>query len=136
MKPICGDINAYIATGEVRSAEAVRDAHTLQKTLSTMSLEHNTVVFRGTQSKYFEGLEELINSKMPISQWKNQELTTRALTSTSLYQKSAYDGNVQAWILTEKGKPGAGYLDPISYNRTCRKAKKRIRGALAMQLKV
>lgn len=85
--------------------------------LQNCSLPYDTLLWRGADSRFLEGFIALPKR---ISEWKNQPLSYKGFSSTSILKNASYirksDKDVQLLLVKRGGQTGAAYIEPISYN--------------------
>ncbi len=86
--------------------------------LQNCSLPYDTLLWRGADSRFLDGFTALPKR---VSEWKNQPLSYKGFSSTSILKNASYirksDKDVLLLLVKRGGQPGAAYIEQVSYNR-------------------
>ncbi len=100
------------------SPEELQNLQNTQAALQSCSLPYDTVLWRGTESRLFDGFDALPKR---MSDWGGYPLSYKGFASTSILKDASYMGqsnkNVQLVLLKRGSQTGAAYVEKISYNR-------------------
>lgn len=100
------------------STEELQNLYNTESALNVCSLPQDTVLWRGTESRFLDGFDVLPKR---LIEWKKHRLSYKGFASTSILKDASYMGqsnkNVQLVLVKRGGQTGAAYVEEISYNK-------------------